>query len=287
MRRYEYGRSRSELWITVYENDNGSYTILTDKKYTEIISYFFSKSSETYKQPIKWKDNETYSSLWLPKDYKSKKEIGECLKWFNGATQRIWLGLNKYIDSYFNKELDFCIASDFNIIYGVGRTEIGEAEYKMKYRKDFITKEEADKYNSIIMKSLIYNYDYLPIKNKNECYVTSRPAESSTRNKLAWIFANKVSNYLEIPLLVSKLDCIKPQMKELSIQDKINTWKEIYNNGSVKINYDINGKTIIVIDDLYQSGVTMWQYASFLKKMGAKKVFGNVCVKSLKDSDNV
>lgn len=30
----------------------------------------------------------------------------------------------------------------------------------------------------------------------------------------------------------------------------------------------------------------MWEYAKFLKDMGAKSVFGVVCVKSLKDSDN-
>lgn len=36
-----------------------------------------------------------------------------------------------------------------------------------------------------------------------------------------------------------------------------------------------------------ESGTTMWQYVKFLKKMGAKMVFGGVCVKSLKDSDNI
>ena len=36
-----------------------------------------------------------------------------------------------------------------------------------------------------------------------------------------------------------------------------------------------------------ESGTTMWQYVKFLKKMGAKMVFGVVCVKSLKDSDNI
>lgn len=41
-----------------------------------------------------------------------------------------------------------------------------------------------------------------------------------------------------------------------------------------------------MVDDLYQSGTTMWEYAKFLKTLGARFVFGIVCVKSLRDSDN-
>lgn len=41
-----------------------------------------------------------------------------------------------------------------------------------------------------------------------------------------------------------------------------------------------------MVDDLYQSGATMWEYAKFLKSLGAICVFGIVCVKSLRDSDN-
>lgn len=40
------------------------------------------------------------------------------------------------------------------------------------------------------------------------------------------------------------------------------------------------------IDDLYQSGATIWNYAKYLKGLGAKKVMGVVGVKSLRDSDN-
>ncbi|MDR1492454.1 MAG: hypothetical protein LBT05_07020 [Planctomycetaceae bacterium] len=50
---------------------------------------------------------------------------------------------------------------------------------------------------------------------------------------------------------------------------------------------DITGKTVCIIDDLYQSGVSMWSYAKFLKERGAKYVFGISCVKTLKDTDNI
>lgn len=76
-------------------------------------------------------------------------------------------------------------------------------------------------------------------------------------------------------------------MKNLSIKEKINTWETIYYNNGVKLDENqVRGNNVLVVDDLYQSGVTMWEYAKFLKTIGAKCVFGIVCVKSLRDSDN-
>ena len=45
-------------------------------------------------------------------------------------------------------------------------------------------------------------------------------------------------------------------------------------------------KTVLIVDDLYQSGASMWTYAKYLKSMGANKVIGLVAVKSQRDSDN-
>ena len=56
---------------------------------------------------------------------------------------------------------------------------------------------------------------------------------------------------------------------------------------AIKITGDVREKDIIIIDDLYQSGFTMWTVAQLLKKKGAKRVFGLACVKSLRDTDNV
>lgn len=82
------------------------------------------------------------------------------------------------------------------------------------------------------------------------------------------------------------LNCDKPQMKQLTVEDKIAIWRKIYDNNNVVLNSYVRGKNIIVVDDLYQSGATIWEYAKYLKIMGAKQVYGIVCVKSLRDSDN-
>ena len=73
---------------------------------------------------------------------------------------------------------------------------------------------------------------------------------------------------------------------ELSIKEKIEIWEKIYYDKGVILDNQIRGKNVIVVDDLYQSGATMWEYAKFLKSLGARCVFGIVCVKSLRDSDN-
>ena len=56
--------------------------------------------------------------------------------------------------------------------------------------------------------------------------------------------------------------------------------------GAIEITGDVEGKSIILIDDLYQSGSTMWTVAKLLKKRGARRVLGMGCVKSRRDTDN-
>lgn len=38
--KYQFERTRSDFWITVYENDD-AYSISTNDKYVDIINYFF------------------------------------------------------------------------------------------------------------------------------------------------------------------------------------------------------------------------------------------------------
>jgi len=47
------------------------------------------------------------------------------------------------------------------------------------------------------------------------------------------------------------------------------------------------GQTVLLVDDLYQSGVTMNYVAMLLLESGAKKVFGLACEKTCSNDDNV
>ena len=58
--------------------------------------------------------------------------------------------------------------------------------------------------------------------------------------------------------------------------DMIQSWGLTFADG-----LDLNGKTILLVDDLYHSGVTMQYIAMKMKEAGAKRVFGMALVKSL------
>jgi len=283
--KYQYRRERSEFWVTIYENDDASYNISTNHKYVELINFFFPMFEND--SPTKWKQSEAYSSLWLPEGCYNQDDVKRFMNWCIDATQDVlWLYLNRNISQYFDDELDFCIASDFNFVYGDGRTEIGEAEYQLKYNISSLSQSEQAKYADIIINKMMDNCKYIPISNKANWYLSPMPALESGKEKLAWLLADEMAHRMGISFINASLKCNKPQMKQLSIENKIATWREIYYNDNVQIDKNVRGKNVIVIDDLYQSGTTIWQYAGFLKGMGARRVFGVVCVKSLKDSDN-
>lgn len=285
--KYQFGRNRSEFWITVYENED-CYSISTNERYIDIINYAF--PNLVANSPTKWKKSEKYnnmSNLWIPEGCYTQEVMNDFLEWCNEVTQNVlWIHLNKNIEDYFYDELDYCIASDFNIVYGEGRTEIGEAEYQLKYNIDNLSEKEQTQYADLIMHRMLDNCKYIPIYNTLDWCISPMPASNEGKTKMAWQMAEAMSRQLNFSFIAPTLNCDKPQMKQLTVEDKIAIWKEIYDNNNVVLNSHVRGKNIIVVDDLYQSGATIWEYAKYLKKMGAKQVCGIVCVKSLRDSDN-
>ena len=111
------------------------------------------------------------------------------------------------------------------------------------------------------------------------------------RNK---ILAENVYEYLknqktfeeDISLVVSKLIEEKSKLKDESIIGKYLIWQKIVDNDGITLLDSVQDKRILVIDDLYQSGTTLWSFAKFLKSRGARSVYGFVCVKTRGDSDN-
>lgn len=75
----------------------------------------------------------------------------------------------------------------------------------------------------------------------------------------------------------------KQSVKNLGVEQKWNGWN------SSDLRYEpnsVSGKRIIILDDKYQSGVTMHFVASKLMEAGAEEVHGLVAVKTLRDTDN-
>ena len=72
--------------------------------------------------------------------------------------------------------------------------------------------------------------------------------------------------------------------KTVSLSEKWDVWDEC------KIEYerpDLRGKDVLLVDDKYQSGVTIQFWAGILQNLGASSVHGLCMVKTLRDTDNL
>lgn len=74
----------------------------------------------------------------------------------------------------------------------------------------------------------------------------------------------------------------KCSVKELPLEQKWAALEAV----DLDVSYDLSGSRVILIDDLYQSGVTMHFVASRLQQAGASHILGLSIVKALRNSDN-
>ena len=72
------------------------------------------------------------------------------------------------------------------------------------------------------------------------------------------------------------------QVKNVALENKL--WNI---EGSIKVHPKVEGRKILLIDDLYQSGITMNYVAMLLLEQGVKKVYGLACEKTCSNDDNV
>lgn len=75
----------------------------------------------------------------------------------------------------------------------------------------------------------------------------------------------------------------RPGLKNVPVGDKLNTL-----DGTLRVDKrSVDGQVILLVDDLYQSGVSMNSVGMELLNAGAEKVFGLACEKTCRNDDNV
>lgn len=75
----------------------------------------------------------------------------------------------------------------------------------------------------------------------------------------------------------------RPPIKDRKLLDKLRALE-----GTIEVKPDVfKNKRVLLVDDLYQSGVTMNYVAMLLLQAGAKKVFGLACEKTCRNDDNL
>ena len=198
------------------------------------------------------------------------------------------MGINENLTRYFRDELDSCIALDYHFTDGE-RTEMGELEYRAKYKKSWFAIRKLAKLLAIKMYRI-------PISNTVTApLLTYIPVYGDQQFHLAKKLATKTFNYIKrknilsesISFIEPSLTEEKPKLKNTKVAEKFSIWENIIENDGITLLDSVGDRTVIIIDDLYQSGTTIWSFAKFLKARGAKSVHGIVCVKTRGDTDNL
>lgn len=75
----------------------------------------------------------------------------------------------------------------------------------------------------------------------------------------------------------------RPQLKEQKVESKLSSIE-----GTIAIDRDVfQGRNVLIVDDLYQSGVSINYVGMLLLEAGARRVLGLACEKTCRNDDNV
>lgn len=289
----DYTRSRSQFWLKRFD-DNGSITLSANHRTQYMIDYSFPGLARL--SPKGWRESQKYpdiTNLWIPADRVDNEQLESLDNWANEVKQHIWLGTNANIASFFSgDELDYCVAADWNFDSTPStryRTPLGLAEYELKYQypKGEIDNHAARQHFKTCLDAVLVSIRFFPVRLQ-DFVVTTIPAVKDKQNKISWLLAQNVAQIIGVPFIGLDLAYDKPQMKGLPLNEKIRIWREIYaERDRVLMPYGIQNTNVLIIDDLYQSGTSIWCLAETLKlQCRAKTVIGATVVKSLRDGDN-
>jgi hypothetical protein len=186
---------------------------------------------------------------------------------------------NKYLNHVFLRDcLSISMALRENKIDGSStqRTRLGDANFKAKYENCETNRKKISKFVSRQIQEIPFYRD--------TAIICSIPPSNNISNHASKV-CSQVSYFLKINDITSqfKWKSKKPSVKELGVAEKLKKLKQV----GIESSFDIGGQNVILIDDMYQSGITMQFFSQILKEHGANKVFGLALVKSRKDSDNV
>jgi predicted amidophosphoribosyltransferase len=185
------------------------------------------------------------------------------------------LRLNKTIEAHFTDELDQCMALDFNFEEAETHTYtgIGELEYAAKYQQD---KGSIDKLAEL-MPAIRERH---PNFHRSD-WIASIPGNPNKPFHLPGELVKRIAKERTTPVLALRKRKATPQLKSLPMAKKLETLENAFELGD-----NVDGCSVLLVDDLYQSGTTMWTLAKLLKQHGASDVYGLTCVKSWRDTDN-
>jgi phosphoribosylpyrophosphate synthetase len=174
-------------------------------------------------------------------------------------------------------DLDQCFALSYHTTSGK-RTEIGQLINESKP----YTKPMQRKYKS---NALLLTHHYIQFIKRHARYqnldmVLSIPALVGKGFDLPLFISQEIAKQAKIfdgNKILEKIRTTKPIKDCKTAEEKL---QNLQNAFSVKYPEQIQGKNILVIDDIYQSGFTMHEVSSTLRTCGAKGIYGLVATKA-------
>ena len=145
-----------------------------------------------------------------------------------------------------------------NPIFNTKRSEVGQLLYDLKYRGD---KRAIPKIINIVKECItgINNFDYI---------ISIPPSKTDRPFQPVKLICMELASEYNIPFLHDAVIKSKNTEELKNITD-IDRRKEILKDAlSFNTDYDLKGKNVLVIDDLYRSGSTLTAVTDLLYKKG-------------------
>jgi predicted amidophosphoribosyltransferase len=219
-------------------------------------------------------------------------EEGRCYTYLKNLSEGDFDKLNNFLDKlhhvllltpsehlklHFSDELTECYALDYNYQQNViprAYTQTGQAEHDAKWNRD----GNAVEWLGRRIWQVIESHPTLAGVD----FVAAVPPRPSKTYHLPSQLLARVAPLLGRPTLQTFTKAEHRKLKDLPFEEKLSEL-----NGKFALTENIKDKRILLLDDMYQSGVTAWSVAKFLKQQGAREVYALACVKSWSDTDNV
>ena len=118
-----------------------------------------------------------------------------------------------------------------------------------------------------------------------DCVVAMPPSDPAKSYNLPAYLAGRIAEKWKRGDLTGQVRAVKSRnsIKGVRLAQKLDTLV-----GTIKVTKDVfAGKRVLLVDDLYQSGISMNYCALLLLRAGARKVFGLACEKTCRNDDNV
>jgi len=224
---------------------------------------------------IGWREGKNHTYYTYLKDV-DEDELEEFRKWLN--KMKGWVGIRDCLPISFALDFD---KKDGNP--ELERTKIGKLRkaakpYERSPSKGHYKAAEELSGNCIAFLNKVGCYDSL------DAVIAVPPSTPEKEYSLSGIIANHIAEKWKRDNLSEAVKKIREteQSKNVKLEKKLGNIE-----GSIEVHPKVDGQKILLIDDLYQSGITMNYIAMLLLEQGAKKVYGLACEKTCSNDDNV